>query len=98
VLTVAAAVSLHFERSVQRAAAVPLYAAVLLVAGGQLFTVLAAPIMLGIRNVSEPAALQHAFEGFWYWGNLRALCQVFAFVAQLATLAMLSRSDKSIRH
>jgi hypothetical protein len=97
VLTIAAAISLHFDRTVPREAAVPLYAAVLLAAGGLILTMQAAPIMLGIRYVSEPAALQHAFDGFWYWGNLRAVCQVLTFLAQLATLAMLSRSDKTIR-
>jgi hypothetical protein len=28
-------------------------------------------------------ALQVAFEGFLYWGNIRGACQVLAFVAQL---------------
>jgi hypothetical protein len=37
--------------------------------------------MLGIRDLGDPAALQRAFEGFWYWGNLRAVSQVMAFVA-----------------
>ena len=95
-LTLAAAISFHFDRSAPRAAAVPLYAAVLLLAGGLLVTVQAAPIMLGIRDVREPATLQHAFEGFWHWGNLRAACQVLAFLAQLATLALLWRSDRPI--
>jgi hypothetical protein len=90
-LTVAAAIGLHLERSTSRAAAAFLYSAVLLAALGLLFTVKAAPIMLGIRNVDEPLALQRAFEGFWYWGNLRATCQVLAFLAQLATLAVLWR-------
>jgi hypothetical protein len=69
-------------------------AAVFHVAPGR--TVQAAPIMLGIRDVSAPAALQHAFESFWNWGNLRAVCQVLAFPAQLGSLAMLLRSDRSI--
>ena len=45
-----AAISFHFEPSAPRAAAVPLYAAVLLAAGGLLLTLKAAPIMLGIRS------------------------------------------------
>jgi hypothetical protein len=72
----------------------PLYAAVLFAAGGLVLTVKAAPIMLGIRDLGDPAALQRAFEGFWYWGNLRAVSQVLAFVAQLAALTVLLRGSK----
>jgi hypothetical protein len=68
-----------------------LYAAVLLAAGGLIFTLKAAPIMLGIRDLSDPAALQNAFEAFWYWGNLPAGCQVLSFFAQLGALAVLLR-------
>jgi hypothetical protein len=93
VLTVAAAISLHFERNASCPAAISLYVAVLLVAGGLALTLKAAPIMVGIRDVSEPAALQHAFEGFWYWGSLRALCQVLAFFAVLVATAVLLRRD-----
>jgi hypothetical protein len=95
VLTVAAAIGLHFERNTSRAAAALLYGAVLLAALGLLFTIKAAPIMLGIRNVDDPLDLQGAFEGFRYWGNLRGICQAPAFLAQLATLAALWRAAKS---
>ena len=94
-LTLAAAIGVHFDRSAPRPAAVALYAAVLLAAGGLAFTAMAAPIMLGVRGVTDPAALRGAFEGFWYWGDWRALCQVLAFVAQLAALAMLLRGDRA---
>jgi hypothetical protein len=96
-LTLAAAIGVHFDRSAARLAAVSLYAAVVLVAGGLAFTALAAPIMLGVRGVSDPAALRNAFEGFRYWGDWRALCQVLAFPAQLAALAMLLRGDEAKR-
>jgi hypothetical protein len=90
-----AAIGLHFNRGAPRLAAVSLYAAVLLTAGGLAFTAMAAPIMLGVRGVSDHAALRRAFEGFWYWGDWRALCQALAFLAQLAALAMLLRGDKA---
>jgi len=96
-LTVAAAIMFHFDRSAPRTAVVPLYAAVLFAAGGLVLTVKAAPIMLGIRDLGDPAALQRAFEGFWYWGNLRAASQVMAFVAQLAALTVLLRRSKPAR-
>lgn len=90
-LTLAAALCFHFDRTAPRAAAVPLYAACVLAVGGLGFTVKAAPIMLGIGELDDPIALQAAFEGFWYWGNWRAVCQVLAFMAQLVALAMLWR-------
>ncbi len=96
-LTLAAAIMFHFDRSAPRKAIVPLYAAVLFAAGGLALTVKAAPIMLGIRDLSHPAALRQAFEGFWYWGNLRAASQVLAFVSQLTALAMLLRSQEPAR-
>jgi len=94
-LTFAAAIGFHFDRSVPRAAASRLYAAALLAAGGLILTMRAAPIMLGLRGENDPVALQQAFEGFWYWGNLRAACQVLAFLAQLAAVATLWRSNRS---
>jgi len=50
-----------------------------------------APIMLSIERTSEPAALQHAFEEFWYWGNWRGACQLLAILAQTATLEVVRR-------
>ena len=91
-LTAAAAVGSYFDRGVPRPAALCLYAAALFAAGGLMFTVKAAPIMLGLRDGSDPAALQQAFEGFWFWGNLRAVCQVLTFFAQLLALAALLRN------
>jgi hypothetical protein len=90
-LTLVAALCFHFDRSAPRATALPLYAACVLAVGGLGFTVKAAPIMLDIDDVNDPIALQAAFEGFWYWGNLRTVCQVLAFMAQLVALAMLWR-------
>ncbi len=94
-LTIAAAMMIHFDRNAPRAAAVPIYAAALFAVGGLALTVKAAPTMLGIRGVSELVALQRAFEAFWYWGNLRAICQVSVFLLQLATLAVLLRGGEA---
>jgi hypothetical protein len=65
-LTLAAAISFHFDRVASRNAAVPLYSAALLCIAGLIFTIKAAPLMLGIREVNEPAALERAFERFRY--------------------------------
>lgn len=88
-LTTAAVFSFHFDRVASRKAVVPLYCAAVLCGAGLIFTIKAAPLMLGIRGVNEPAALQKAFEGFRYWGNIRGACQVFAFAAQLWALGVL---------
>jgi hypothetical protein len=93
-LTLVAALCFHFDRSAPRAAALPIYAACVLAVGGLGFTVKAAPIMLGIRDVDDPVALQAAFDEFWHWGNLRAVCQVLAFLSQVVALAMLWRSEQ----
>lgn len=49
--------------------------------GGLLLTMKAAPIMLAVRGVNDPAALQRMFEAFGFWGNLRSVCQIGAFVS-----------------
>lgn len=56
-------------------------------------TIEAAPIMIGIRNVTDPGALQQAFERFWFWSKVRGVCQVFSYVAQLWALARLSEAS-----
>jgi hypothetical protein len=88
-LTLAAAIGVHFERYARRAVALALDAAVLFAAAGLALTIKAAPIMLSIRDVTDSATLQRAFEGFWYWSNIRGACQVLAFAAQLLALAFL---------
>lgn len=85
----AAAIAFRFDQTTSRRVLVPICLALLFAAGGLLLTLKAAPIMLGINSDSEPAQLQQAFEGFWYWGNLRAVCQIAAFVALLLALPML---------
>jgi hypothetical protein len=94
-LALATAVSFHFERVTPRAAAAPLYTAVVLAALGLVFTIKAAPIMLGIHSVSDAAVLQEALEGFWYWGNWRAVGQVLSFVALLVALFVSLRGVKA---
>jgi len=90
-LTLAAAISFYFDRLASPKAAVPLYSAALFCVAGLIFTIKAAPLMLGIRDINEPAALQIAFEGFRYWGNIRGMCQVLAFASQIWALAVLHR-------
>ena len=89
VLTIAAAIAIHIDRSAPHGAVIAVYVAALLAVGGLLLTIKAAPIMLGVSELTEPSAVRSAFEGFWYWGNLRAACQILAFIAQLGSCAVL---------
>jgi hypothetical protein len=88
-LTIAAAISLHFERSASRPATLTVDASAVLTIAGLAFTLKAAPVMLSIRDTTDALALQSAFEVFWYWGNFRGACQVLAFVLQLGAIALL---------
>ena len=63
-----------------------LWIAIIAAAAGLLLTLVAAPIMLGLRNTLNPASLQGAFAGFWFWGNVRGICQLIAFVAAVTAL------------
>ncbi|MGZ5830049.1 MAG: hypothetical protein ACXWJW_16115 [Xanthobacteraceae bacterium] len=65
-LTLAAALGLHFERGISRLTVFTLDAAFLLAAAGLGFTIKAAPVMLGIRGGTDATMLQGAFEDFWY--------------------------------
>ena len=91
-LTLIAAIGFQLDKTAPRPVLVPAYLAVFLAACGLVLTLKAAPIMLGIRGVSDPERLRQAFDAFWYWGNIRAACQISAFLALLATLPIVWRS------
>jgi hypothetical protein len=91
-LTLIAAIGFQFDKTAPRPALVPVYLAVILAAAGLILTLKAAPIMLGIRGVSDPTRLKQAFDAFWFWGNIRAACQISAFLALLATLPLAWRA------
>jgi hypothetical protein len=96
-LTVCAAVAFYFDRTAPRSAAVPIYAAVVLVLGGLLATAQAAPNMLSLREIGDdPAALQRAFDGFNRWGTVRAVFQILAFGVNLWALVSVLRCKSSL--
>lgn len=70
VLTITAAIAIHFDRSAPRSGVIAIYLASLLAVSGLILTAKAAPISVG--DLTEPSSLRRAFEGFWYCGNLRA--------------------------
>jgi hypothetical protein len=74
-------------------AAIPIYGAVPMAIGGLLITTQAAPIMIGVRDLGDDAmALQQALNGFQFWGNIRGVFQVLAFVANLWSLVALTQA------
>jgi hypothetical protein len=94
VLSIGAAIIFYLgRRSLPRSLAVPIYTAALLTLGGILATTQAAPTLLGTRQISDPAALKLALNGFAFWGGVRALFQFLAFCANLWSLMAVSRNS-----
>ncbi len=97
-VSLAAAVRFHLDGGEPRAAALPLQAAVLATIAGLLATVKAAPIMRGVRDLDDDTpALQQALDRFQFWGNLRGMFQVLAFVANLWSLLAISEPRRNLR-
>jgi hypothetical protein len=94
-LILLATVSLYRDRAVKTLVMLPLCAAAVVATAGLLCTLKAAPIMLSVGHLSEPAALQQAFDGFRFWGDLRGMAQVLAFFATVWALAGARRSTKA---
>ncbi len=90
ILTIAAAISFQFDATAPSSVALPLYLSVVLVLGGLLATVKAAPIMMSLRRIGDDtSALQKAFDGFRRWGNVRGVFQVLAFLANVWALSLI---------
>jgi hypothetical protein len=86
--TIAAAVALRRDRAV----ALPLNLAVVLVVAGLVLTRFAAPQMLSLRTLGDdPIALQSAFDAFDAWGSFRGVVQILAFGADLWALVALTK-------
>jgi hypothetical protein len=91
VLIVAAAVIFRLGARRPWSVAIPLYASALLAICVMLTTTQAAPIMLSLHRIgNDPAALQHAFEGFYRWDSIRALVGMVEGFAEIWALVALS--------
>ena len=94
VLAIAAAVSYRFERGAPRSASLGIYLAALCAFGVIATTIKAAPIMLGVPDQTDAAALQNAFDQFTFWGvYLRGALGALALFASIWALAAYS-SDR----
>jgi hypothetical protein len=88
-LTLGAALSIRRDPTAPRSAVLPIYAASVLAIAGLALTLKAAPIMLSIKDSTDPQALHGAFEAFYFWGGIRGVCQVLAFFALLRAVGAL---------
>jgi hypothetical protein len=82
-LVFAAALAYRLDRSAPRRAGPPLYLAALAALGAIVTTIVSAPAMLHLGQLSDTdtAALQHAFETFTLWGvYVRGVCFAAMFV------------------
>jgi len=71
--------------------AVPVYGAALLTICIILTTTQAAPFMLSLHRIGDdPAALQHAFEGFYKWDSIRAVIGTLEGCLEIWALVALS--------
>ncbi len=87
-LNIGAILSYRFDRLKIPSKAWPLYLAVFLSIGGLLVTIKAAPIMLGVPQLAgDPVPIQNAFDGFNFWGGIRGVFQVSAFIAEIWAMA-----------
>jgi hypothetical protein len=86
-LILLATVSLYRDRAAKTPVMPPLCGAAVLAAAGLLCTLEAAPIMLSVGHLSDPASLRQAFDGFRFWGDVRGAAQVLAFFATVWALA-----------
>lgn len=87
ILSVAAAMGYARSHTPRQSGSMSEYFAAVLTILGLLLTMKAAPFMLSLRSVgADPIAVRQAFDGFEWWGNLRAFVQVAAFAANLWSL------------
>jgi hypothetical protein len=87
--SLAAAVSFMRQTQRERFTSVAIYVAAALALAGLLMTFKAAPFMLSLQHLrnEDVTALQQAFDGFEFWGGIRAILQTLAFGANLCSLA-----------
>ncbi len=94
-LSTLAAISYYDDGSEPRTATLPLTVAAVMGLAGLLTTLKAAPNMLRVRQLDDnTAALQQAMNGFQFWGNIRGLFQVLAFMANVWSLGVLAETPR----
>lgn len=91
ILILAAAIVFRLSPRRPWSVAIPLYTASLMVICVMLTTTQAAPAMLSLRRIGDdPAALQQAFETFYRWDSIRAVCVALDGCAKVLALVALA--------
>ena len=88
-LALSAAISYGYERAANHSVSRVLWSAVIFVVGGLLITLKAAPIMLNLSHTVDLATLHQDFGQFYFWGDIRGMFEVLAFIAELWALSAL---------
>jgi hypothetical protein len=94
VLVFAAVLAYRLDRSAPQQAGVPIYLAALGALGAIVTTIVAAPVMMHVNQLSDTntAALRDAFETFTLWGvYVRGACFAAIFVCLVWALVTLFR-------
>jgi hypothetical protein len=89
-LAIAALVLFRRGGSAPKAAALPIYAGVVMALAGLLLTFFAAPNMLSLARPQTPEAVKAAFDGFYRWSALRGVFQVLLFPTEVWALVRVS--------
>jgi hypothetical protein len=79
-LLMTASVLLFRTKIIDRSYVVPVHLASVFAASALILTFFAAPFMLSIKNISDPASLQYAFNRFFYWSTFRGISLVLSFL------------------
>jgi hypothetical protein len=94
-IVLATAVSFRFDRTANRAAALPVNLAALFSIAAAFTTFMAAPIMLGIMSLPETGTgIQEAFSRFTLWGvYVRGAAFTLSFVSSVWALVRLASNN-----
>jgi len=91
VVVLTMAIAFFFDRQANRAASVPIYLAALFAVVAAATTIIAAPTMLGIRDLADNApTVQAVFARFTLWGvYVRGAAFALSFLGSLAAVVLL---------
>jgi hypothetical protein len=93
VLAIAAAITSRADPGAPPVARLLIYLAAIGAIGVMATTAIAAPIMLSVPNLGDPAALADAFNRFTLWGlQIRGPFWALVFLAGVGALAVLPRA------
>ena len=94
VAAIGAVIAYRLGGRVPKSAALPLHLGAIFAILGMIATAFAAPQMLSLRAPLDAEALQHAFDRFELWGDIRAVVQALAAGANVWAIARVSQGER----